>query len=38
MATDLMEHDLKKLDILWQRGRESFASRETTLREFLGTS
>ncbi len=28
MATDFMEHDLKKLDILWQRGRESFASQE----------
>jgi hypothetical protein len=35
MATDFMEHDLGKLDILWQRGRESFASREATLREYL---
>ena len=35
MATDLLEHDLKKLDILFQRGGESFASRETRLREFL---
>ncbi|MBR7780632.1 patatin-like phospholipase family protein [Undibacterium luofuense] len=35
MATDLLEHDLKKLDLLFQRGRESFASRETKLREFL---
>jgi len=35
MATDLMEHDLKKLGILFQRGRESFASRETQLREYL---
>lgn len=35
MATDLMEHDLKKLDILFQRGRESFASREKQLREYL---
>lgn len=35
MATDLMEHDLKKLDILYQRGRESFARHEPTLREFL---
>ena len=33
MATDLLEHDLKKLDILFQRGRESFASREKQLRE-----
>lgn len=35
MATDLFEHDLKKLDILFQRGRESFASREKQLREYL---
>lgn len=35
MATDLMEHDLDKLNILRQRGRESFAGRETELREFL---
>lgn len=35
MATDLLEHDLKKLDILFQRGRESFASREQQLREYL---
>lgn len=35
MATDLLEHDLKKLDILFQRGRESFASREGQLREYL---
>lgn len=35
MATDLMEHDLGKLNILRQRGCESFASREANLREFL---
>ena len=35
MATDLLEHDLKKLGLLFQRGRESFASRETELRAFL---
>jgi predicted acylesterase/phospholipase RssA len=35
MATDLLEHDLKKLNILRQRGRESFASREGELRAFL---
>ncbi len=35
MATDLLEHDLKKLDILFQRGRESFASREVQLRQHL---
>lgn len=35
MATDLMEHDLAKLNILRQRGSESFASREAKLKEFL---
>ena len=35
MATDLLEDDLKKLDKLFQRGRESFASREQELRRFL---
>jgi len=35
MATDLFEHDLDKLNILRQRGRESFATRETQLRQFL---
>lgn len=35
MATDLLEHDPKKLDILFQRGRESFASREAELRRYL---
>lgn len=35
MATDLLEHDLKKLGILFQRGRESFSSREHQLREYL---
>jgi uncharacterized protein len=35
MATDLFEHDLSKLNLLRQRGAESFASRETQLREFL---
>ena len=35
MATDLMEHDLDKLNILRQRGSESFASREAELKEFL---
>lgn len=35
MATDLMEHNLDKLNILRQRGSDSFASRETDLREFL---
>jgi len=35
MATDLLEHDLHKLNILRQRGRESFASHEAQLKEFL---
>jgi patatin-like phospholipase/acyl hydrolase len=35
MATDLLEHDLKKLGVLFQRGRESFGSREKELHEFL---
>jgi uncharacterized protein len=35
MATDLFEHNLSKLNILRQRGRESFAREEIKLREFL---
>lgn len=35
MATDLLEHDLEKLNILRQRGRESFATREDQLNQFL---
>jgi predicted acylesterase/phospholipase RssA len=35
MATDLMEHDLDKLNVLRQRGGESFATRESRLKEFL---
>jgi hypothetical protein len=35
MATDLFEHDLDKLNILRQRGLESFAQREQQLKEFL---
>jgi uncharacterized protein len=35
MATDLFEHDLKKLDVLTQRGVQSFAEHEPTLRAFL---
>ena len=35
MATDLLEHNLSKLNILRQRGSESFASQEKELREFL---
>jgi hypothetical protein len=35
MATDLFEHDLNKLNILRQRGAESFACREAELKAFL---
>lgn len=35
MATDLLEHDLKKLNMIKQRGSESFASREKQLKAFL---
>jgi predicted acylesterase/phospholipase RssA len=35
MATDLFEHDLSKLNLLRQRGVESFASREEQLKELL---
>jgi patatin-like phospholipase/acyl hydrolase len=35
MATDLMEHNPAKLDMLYQRGRESFAEHEKGLRAFL---
>jgi hypothetical protein len=35
MATDLFEHNLTKLNILRQRGSESFAKYEATLKEFL---
>lgn len=35
MATDLLEHDLQKLNSLRQRGRKSFAEHEGRLSEFL---
>lgn len=35
MATDLMEHDLGKLNILRQRGRDSFAKRQHEIERFL---
>lgn len=35
MATDLLEHNLRKLNILRQRGRDSFATREEQLKQFL---
>ncbi|MCZ7655439.1 MAG: hypothetical protein M5R42_16090 [Rhodocyclaceae bacterium] len=35
MATDLFEHDMKKLNILRQREADSFAKREQALRHCL---
>ena len=35
MATDLFEHDLAKMNLLRQRGAESFAVHEAALRQFL---
>jgi predicted acylesterase/phospholipase RssA len=35
MATDLLEHNLEKLSILHQRGRDSFAAHEAQLKVFL---
>lgn len=35
METDLLEYDLKKLDLIHTRGRESFGKMETTIRNFL---
>ena len=35
MATDLFEHNLAKLNILTQRGTQSFAENEQALRQFL---
>lgn len=36
MATDFMESDLTKLNMLYQRGGESFAHHESALKELLG--
>jgi predicted acylesterase/phospholipase RssA len=38
MATDLLESDLTKLNMLYQRGGESFANHEAQLRDFLATA
>ena len=35
MATDLLEHDLTKLNRLVRKGRDSFAAHEVKLKEFL---
>jgi hypothetical protein len=38
MATDLMESNLSKLNMLYQRGGESFAKHEAALKELLDVS
>lgn len=38
MATDFMEHDLKKLNVLRQQGRNSFAKREDDVKKLLGVA
>ena len=38
MATDLMESDLLKLNMLYQRGGESFAKHEAALKELLAVA
>jgi hypothetical protein len=35
MAADMFEHDLRKLDLLWQRGRESYRGHQRALEELL---
>jgi hypothetical protein len=35
MATDMFEHDIKKLNLLRQQGAESFARREKEIRQLL---
>ena len=35
MATDLFEHDMDKLNVLFIRGRESYAKVEPQLKTFL---
>ena len=36
MATDFMESDLEKLDMLYQRGGDLFANHEAALKELMG--
>lgn len=38
MAADMMETDLRKLGMIYQRGRESFAKREADLKRMLSES
>jgi hypothetical protein len=35
MATDMFEHDLRKLSLLWQRGRDSAREREGELQKYF---
>ncbi len=35
MATDLLESDLKKLSLLWQRGRDSAREQEERIKQLL---
>jgi uncharacterized protein len=35
MATDMFEHDMSKLNLLWSRGRQSFKNQEDQLKAFL---
>jgi predicted acylesterase/phospholipase RssA len=35
MATDMFEHDMSKLNLLWSRGRQSFEKHEGQLKGFL---
>ena len=35
MATDLLESDMKKLSLLWQRGRDSAREQEETIKQLL---
>jgi predicted acylesterase/phospholipase RssA len=38
MATDMMESDIRKLNILYQSGSESFAKQEKSIKELLGVT
>jgi hypothetical protein len=37
LACDFLEHDLVKLDLIYQCGRESFQEHEAKVREFLAS-
>jgi hypothetical protein len=36
MAADLMEHNIAKLTLLYQRGKESFGKHEQQLKDLMG--